>query len=466
MDNRSTCASTVLAQDCVIPSGSQFSRATYRPYHVGRKTFYNAGERLRDTTYIRVVCNKDRQGDAVLKVSNHLCSAGNWSPPLPVCQGYKRCRAPPRVENATASERITPYITFPHQTVVTYKCNADFDKHGLTSNVTCVDGEWTSPDNICNTTTTAPITTILTTTTTHITTDTPITTTTTTAATTTLSATTPITTSPHKTTNSPKTTTISTTITTSTTTTKPIITTTTTFTTIHKATMTSEKKESIEITNQTRILSVFCEAPDIDLSIHWVFNNKTQMDDLSDTWHPDGTVLTVVDPRCSHRGTGDYTCHKGQWVANANCNPDRCVYDRTRYVFKPNITADRFGRITEYVNSGTFVHVECIAPKGIPSYDSKCTDSIWYPALPNCDGGNQHISNKQETIIIASVVPSVVILGGVIALAVYCCKLKRKQTENPTDTNYFTTTEVLTDKSNYDTLGKYTVTEQARGTNR
>ncbi|KAH3823890.1 hypothetical protein DPMN_125714 [Dreissena polymorpha] len=45
------------------------------------------------------------------------------------------------------------------------------------------------------------------------------------------------------------------------------------------------------------------------------------MGDLSGTRHPDGTVLTVVDPRCSHRGTGNYTSHEGQWVANANCNP-------------------------------------------------------------------------------------------------------------------------------------------------
>ncbi|KAH3823889.1 hypothetical protein DPMN_125713, partial [Dreissena polymorpha] len=74
---------------------------------------------------------------------------------------------------------------------------------------------------------------------------------------------------------------------------------------------------------------------------------------------------------------------------------NRCVFDRTRYVFKPNITADGFGQTTEYVNSGTFVHVECIAPKEIPSYDSKCIDSLWDPMLPNCDGGNQHMSNKQ-----------------------------------------------------------------------
>ncbi|KAH3792423.1 hypothetical protein DPMN_145919 [Dreissena polymorpha] len=378
------CASKVLAQDCVIPSGSQFSKATYRPYDFGRKTFYNAGERLIVGTKIRVVCNKDRQGDAVLKVSNHVCSAGNWSQPLPVCQEYKRCRAPPRVENTTASERITPYIIFPHQTVVTYKCNAYFDKRGMTSTVTCVDGEWTSADVIC----------------------------------------------------------------------------------VNSTTVRSEIKETIETTTKNGIPSAFCEAPDIDFSITWVFNNMTKMDDISGTRHLDGTVLTVVDPRCSHRGTGNYTCHEGQWVANAHCNPDRCVYDRTRYVFKPNITADGLDRTTEYVNSGTFVHVECAAPNGIPGYDSTCQDLRWDPALPNCDGGNQQISNKQETRIIASVVPSVLLLGAVIALAVYCSKLRRKQTQNLTDKNYFTTTEVLTDKCNYEILDKYTVTEQARGTNR
>ncbi|KAH3796716.1 hypothetical protein DPMN_150286 [Dreissena polymorpha] len=230
--------------------------------------------------------------------------------------------------------------------------------------------------------------------------------------------------------------------------------------------MTTEIKETIETSTQNGIPSVFCENPDIDFSIHWVFNNKTKMDDLSGTRHPDGTVLTVVDPRCSYRGTGSYTCHEGQWVANANCNPDRCVYDRTRYVFTPNITADGFGRTTEYVNSGTFIHVECVASKGIRSYDAKCKDSLWDPMLPNCDGENQHMSNKQATIMIASVVPSVVLLGVVMALAVHCCKLKRKQTENPIDTNYCTTTEMLKSKSNYDMLDTCTVAEKGSGTNR
>ncbi|XP_052220829.1 zona pellucida sperm-binding protein 3 receptor-like isoform X2 [Dreissena polymorpha] len=104
---------------------------------------------MRDGLWIRVVCNKDRQGDAVLNVSNHVCSAGNWTPALPVCQAYARCGAPPRVENATASERITPYITFPDQTVVHYKCNSGFDKRGTMSYAKCVDGEWTSADVIC-----------------------------------------------------------------------------------------------------------------------------------------------------------------------------------------------------------------------------------------------------------------------------------------------------------------------------
>ncbi|KAH3796379.1 uncharacterized protein LOC127839140 [Dreissena polymorpha] len=230
--------------------------------------------------------------------------------------------------------------------------------------------------------------------------------------------------------------------------------------------MTTEIKETIETTTQNGIPSVFCENPDIDFSIHWLINNKTKMDDLSGTRHPKGTVLTVVDPRCSYRGTGSYTCHEGQWVANANCNPDRCVYDRTRYVFTPNITADGFGRTTEYVNSGTFVHAECIASKGISSYDSTCRDLRWDPALPNCDGGNQQISNKQATIMIASVVTSVALLGAVIALAIHCCKLKRKQTEKPTDTNYFTTTEVLKGQSKYDMFDTYTVTGQGSGTNR
>ncbi|KAH3796594.1 hypothetical protein DPMN_150163 [Dreissena polymorpha] len=82
--------SFLVSSACVIPSGSQFSSASYRPYH-GRtasgKTQYTAGENLHDGKWIRVVCNKDRQGDAVHKVSTHLCRAGYWEPALPVCQG-------------------------------------------------------------------------------------------------------------------------------------------------------------------------------------------------------------------------------------------------------------------------------------------------------------------------------------------------------------------------------------------
>ncbi|XP_052224040.1 uncharacterized protein LOC127839696 [Dreissena polymorpha] len=130
---------------------------------------------------------------------------------------------------------------------------------------------------------------------------------------------------------------------------------------------------------------MFCAAPDIDLSTYRVSNKKTKMDELSGTRHPNGTVLTVLDLRCSERGTGNYTCQDGQWVAKVNCTQDRCVYDRTRYVFKPNIPAAEVGRTTEYVNSGTLVHVECRASKGTQGYDSECRDSRWVPALQNCD---------------------------------------------------------------------------------
>ncbi|XP_052222732.1 complement receptor type 2-like [Dreissena polymorpha] len=94
-----------------------------------------------------------------------------------------------------------------------------------------------------------------------------------------------------------------------------------------------------------------------------------------------------VECRAPKRTQGyDSECRDSIWVPELpSCDADRCVYDRTRYVFKPNITSDGVSGTTEYVNSGTFVHVECIAPKGIPGYDSKCTDSLWVPTLPNCD---------------------------------------------------------------------------------
>ncbi|XP_052220115.1 uncharacterized protein LOC127837233 [Dreissena polymorpha] len=94
-----------------------------------------------------------------------------------------------------------------------------------------------------------------------------------------------------------------------------------------------------------------------------------------------------VECRAPKRTQGyDSECRDSIWVPELpNCDADRCVYDRTRYVFKPNITSDGVSGTTEYVNSGTFVHVECIALKGIPGYDSKCTDSLWVPTLPNCD---------------------------------------------------------------------------------
>ncbi|XP_052221812.1 uncharacterized protein LOC127838236 [Dreissena polymorpha] len=129
---------------------------------------------------------------------------------------------------------------------------------------------------------------------------------------------------------------------------------------------------------------VFCEAPDIDLDIYYVFSEdrKALLRVLSGTSYPDGTVLIVEDQRCSKHETGNFTCKNGRWVGNVNCKPDRCVYNTSRYDFTPSITADER---TEYVNSGTIVHVKCVSPNAIPGYDSECTDSLWIPELPNCD---------------------------------------------------------------------------------
>ncbi|KAH3800178.1 hypothetical protein DPMN_153807 [Dreissena polymorpha] len=78
------CALEILAKGCVIPSGSQFRRATYWSFY--GNTRYNAEKRLPGGTWIRVVCNKNQQGDAALNVSKHECSAGKWDPILPDCQ--------------------------------------------------------------------------------------------------------------------------------------------------------------------------------------------------------------------------------------------------------------------------------------------------------------------------------------------------------------------------------------------
>ncbi|XP_052219913.1 uncharacterized protein LOC127837120 [Dreissena polymorpha] len=144
------------------------------------------------------------------------------------------------------------------------------------------------------------------------------------------------------------------------------------------------QKEPVRRCNDVPL--VFCEAPDIDLSKNWVYSiREVHLGNLSGYRYPDGTVLKVENPRCSENGTGTYTCQSGQWVVNVNCKPDRCVYITSRYDFKPNITANGFDQTTDYVNSGLIVHAECIEPKGIPGYDSTCTDSIWVPELPNCD---------------------------------------------------------------------------------
>ncbi|KAH3796582.1 uncharacterized protein LOC127838782 isoform X1 [Dreissena polymorpha] len=129
---------------------------------------------------------------------------------------------------------------------------------------------------------------------------------------------------------------------------------------------------------------LFCEPPAIDLATYFVYSiGKVELVDLSGTQYPDGTVLIVENPRCSKHG--NYTCQDGKWVDNINCKPDRCVYNTSRYDFKPNITADGQSGTTDYVNNGTHVHVKCRAPKRTQGYDSECRDSIWVPELPNCD---------------------------------------------------------------------------------
>ncbi|KAH3793636.1 hypothetical protein DPMN_147151 [Dreissena polymorpha] len=160
-----------------------------------------------------------------------------------------------------------------------------------------------------------------------------------------------------------------------------------------------------------RCNDVFCEAPDIDLSKIGVYSiESVELTNLSGIRYPDGIVLIVENPRCSENGTGTYTCQSGQWVVDVNCKPDRCVYNTSRYDFKPNITANGYDQTTGYVNSGTIVHVECIEPKGIPGipgYNSTCTDSIWVPELPNCDAevraelvdGPNKYSGRVEIII-------------------------------------------------------------------
>ncbi|XP_052224003.1 uncharacterized protein LOC127839660 [Dreissena polymorpha] len=154
--------------------------------------------------------------------------------------------------------------------------------------------------------------------------------------------------------------------------------------------------------------SVFCEAPDIDLSKNGVYSIEyVELKVLSGIRYRDGTVLIVENPRCSENETGTYTCQSGHWVVDVNCKPDRCVYNTSRYDFKPNITANGKYQTTDYVNSGTFVHAECIEPKGIQGYDSTCTDSIWVPELPNCDAdvraelvdGPNKYSGRVEIII-------------------------------------------------------------------
>ncbi|KAH3795441.1 hypothetical protein DPMN_148992 [Dreissena polymorpha] len=157
-----------------------------------------------------------------------------------------------------------------------------------------------------------------------------------------------------------------------------------------------------------RCNDVFCKAPDIDLSKNGVYSSEYEiLKNLSGMRYPDGTVLNVENPRCSENGTDTYTCQSDQWVVDVNCKPDRCVYNTSRYDFKPNITANGYDQTPDYVNSGTIVHAECIEPKGIQGYNSTCTDSNWVPELPNCDAevraelvdGPNKYSGRVEIII-------------------------------------------------------------------
>ncbi|XP_053381440.1 uncharacterized protein LOC123556800 isoform X3 [Mercenaria mercenaria] len=131
-------------RSCAIPSGVQYRRSFYSPQYGSNISRYPAGRRINHGTKIRVICKKGVYHDIALS----KCHDGRWVPDLPHCNEQKRCRAPPSFQHATASERITPYITFPHGTSVTYTCDVGKMATG-SDTVVCKDGKWSDTSFQC-----------------------------------------------------------------------------------------------------------------------------------------------------------------------------------------------------------------------------------------------------------------------------------------------------------------------------
>ncbi|XP_053381437.1 complement factor H-like isoform X2 [Mercenaria mercenaria] len=150
-DNGEWSASNFTCLDgrgCLIPSGAQYRRSEFRSKAGSSTGNYPAGSMIGSGSTIVAICKKDKYGDVITKWISSKCQSGEWIPALPGCKVYSRCRAPPSIEHAIASERITPYITFPHGTTVTYTCDVGKMATG-SDTVICTDGQWSNTNFQC-----------------------------------------------------------------------------------------------------------------------------------------------------------------------------------------------------------------------------------------------------------------------------------------------------------------------------
>ncbi|XP_060557325.1 uncharacterized protein LOC132717774 isoform X2 [Ruditapes philippinarum] len=133
---------------CKLPTKARFRRTIYRPYSRTRTGNYDAGSVIDHGTVISAICKSDVIGDIITKRTISWCLNGRWWPRLPPCIIKRRCRAPPLVENATPSETISPYQTFPHKTSVTFTCNAGKMATG-NGTIVCDNGRWSRTNLNC-----------------------------------------------------------------------------------------------------------------------------------------------------------------------------------------------------------------------------------------------------------------------------------------------------------------------------
>ncbi|WAR30413.1 hypothetical protein MAR_032955 [Mya arenaria] len=133
-----------IKRGCRIPTGPESHQAKFR---MGRKQL-RPGKVIRYGERVTVACKKDIYGDAIHSWSHHFCR-GVWTPSLPSCKAYERCKAPPKMNNMIATVSINPSRTFPHGDQIRYTCKEGYNRKGDLDFIKCRNGQWTPVGMSC-----------------------------------------------------------------------------------------------------------------------------------------------------------------------------------------------------------------------------------------------------------------------------------------------------------------------------